>query len=156
MAAPSISSTYLNADSQWNENATCYASYQAINNQTKFIDNNFVDANPNADSIPHWWLYRVRTVDINNKVSGDTTTSVQSSLFDSTTAVQFTYSADSRIFFGATHNFKNNSYVAINYSPQKNGYYYITQAGDTYISVYPTMNMATSGVVYSCNNVILI
>lgn len=141
-------------DSIWAEGSLYYID-KNVNPNTGFVENIYTDSDPNFIS-GQKWVYRVRAGDSTNKVSGDSTYSLQSDIFDSTLGTNFTISGDSRIYFGTTHSFRKGQYVVINsIGDTKSGYYYLKDIGDTNLVVTPVIG-STSGTVYLCNCVIFL
>ena len=102
------------------------------------------------------YVHRVRVFDTTNTVSGDTTASEQSNIFDTTTAKSFTATiGDSILSFGDSHTFANGSYIVINNTTNSNGYYQITRVGDTSINIWPSITGETTGTVYTTSSVVI-
>jgi hypothetical protein len=143
------------ANTQWAE-SSFYDITSTVNAITGLVDNIYSDDNI-ALTAGQKWVYRVKTADTTNKMGADTTYSLQSDIFDTTTVKTFTVSADSQIFFGSTNTFKKGQYVVINNALNtKSGYYKITNLlSDTGIIVSPVIG-TTTGSVYLCNSVVFV
>jgi hypothetical protein len=152
-SAPVISQYNINPDSQWKP-VCCYDRYSTINSTTGFVDTSYLDRKTTFIT-GQKWVYRVQTGDTINKVSGDTTASAQSSLYNSSVTLPFVNSSDSTIHFGTTNIFRKGNYVVINGTTASNGYYFVKDTGDTTIWVSPVIG-ANSGTVYLTNSVVFI
>ncbi|MHA2032307.1 MAG: hypothetical protein ACW99Q_23280, partial [Candidatus Kariarchaeaceae archaeon] len=104
------------------------------------------------------WVYRVQTIDSNDQVSGDTTKSLQSNLFDSTLGTTWnSISGDSVLELGDSHDYRRNEYVVIDETFNSNGYYRITRTEDTNIFVTPNLTSGDiTGKVYPTTSVVFV
>ena len=144
------------ANTQWNSSSV-YNKYGDTDDESGFIKKVYIDWDATFD-VGDKYVYRVRTMDYVNTVSGDTTASDQSNIFDSTKGKSFTsIIGDSILNFGDSHDFKKNNYVVVNDLTSSNGYYTITRVEDTRIYVSPSILLESgSGNVYPCSCVVFI
>jgi hypothetical protein len=153
---PSYSSVNLNADTQWDDTNTYYATQTSLNTNG-FVNNIFVDT---GDSVAgQKWLYRVKVVDWTYTVGGDTCMSLFSHLYNTSVTQSYAFplvsAADSTIHFGVAHPFKAGNYVLLQNTANSNGFYKVTSTGDTSIKVTPT-HSSTSGTAFLCSNCVFI
>ena len=151
---PVIASANITND-QWSSSYV-YAKFGDSDEDSGFVKRIYTDWNA-AFAVGNKYSYRVRTMDYTNTVSGDTTASDQSNIFDSTAGVTFTsITGDSILEIGDSHDFRKNNYIVINDTPLYNGYYLITRIEDTRIYVSPSIPASSTGTIYYCSCVVFI